>query len=48
MIGYLFERIEQIFGLKAMHTPPFQAFLHEVMTEANTATKPMNEREVLL
>lgn len=40
--------VEKLFGLKAMHTPNFEAFLHEVMKEKNSVSNGLNEREVIL
>ena len=42
------DRFERMFGFKAMHTPYFQAFLHEVMSEPRSNSDGLSEREILL
>lgn len=44
----MIEYFEKMVGLKAMHTPDFNAFLHEVMSEPRANSNGLTEREVLL
>jgi hypothetical protein len=47
-LKFMIEYFEKMVGLKAMHTPDFNAFLHEVMSEPRANSNGLTEREVLL